>query len=230
MNWRYREVAAVQNSADWFSCRAGCLTASNLNRLIEYDAGSGLYVASRIKSGKSKGERTKKAQDYITDVLAERLTGKAAEHYVSYYMDRGRELEGEARRTYQLAHEVDVELVGFVLHESINWFGASPDGYCEGAGWEVKCPASSTHLEYLLDRCETFQGVPLEYFPQCDAGMSVLGLDEWRFASYSPDFPKHLQLYSAVLKRDEKRIDSLEALIRDVLAEVEQIKEQLGEV
>lgn len=228
--FRDREVATIQSSAEWFKCRCGCLTASNLNRFIEYDAESGLYVPSLLKTGKSKGQRTKKAQDYITDVLAERLTGNAAEHYVSYFMDHGRELEGEARRTYTLRHNEIVETVGFVLHPSIAWFGASPDGVIEEqSGFEVKCPSSSTHLEYLLGRCETFEGVPLEYLPQCDAGMSVLGMDEWRFASYHPEFPKHLQLYTTTLKRNQERIYSLEDAVRTVLAEVAELTAQLAE-
>lgn len=226
--FRDREVAAVQNSSEWFKCRAGCITASNLNRLVEYDADSGIYVASLLKTGKNKGNRKKEAADYLINVMAERMTGNAAENYVSFFMDRGRELEPEARKTYMLRHNVVVETVGFVLHESIQWFGASPDGVIEEqAGFEVKCPSSSTHLEYLMGRCETLQGVPVEYLAQLDAGMSVLGLSEWRFASYSELFPRELQLYTTVLKRDEKRIASLEQCVVKALQEVEQQMEAL---
>jgi hypothetical protein len=214
-NWRDREVAAIQNTADWFKARCGCFTASAVGRLLE-----------RLKKD---GSRTKKGKDYITDVIAERLTGTAAEHYVSYFMDRGRETEPEARGAYEVAHECLIDQVGFVLHPSIKWFGASPDGVLNGnVGWEVKCPSSSTHLEYLMGDCEMVDGVPAEYVPQCDSGMACLGLDEWIFASYHADFPPHLQLYSARLKRDEKRIAALEYAVIEANAEVEAVLARLA--
>jgi len=213
MNWRDREVSEGQRTHEWFQARVACLTASQAHLVLQ-----------RLKNG----QRSQKAKDYITEIVAERLTGKVVEKYVSYFMDLGNEREPEARKAYEKQFQCMIQPVGFILHPNIKWFGASPDGVIdEEIGVEFKCPQSSTHVEYLTGQCEMIEGVPAEYISQCDAGMACLELDRWIFASYHPDMPKHLQFYSVDLRRNEKRIAELEYGVVEFLNEVDAVLEKL---
>jgi hypothetical protein len=71
----------AETKAAWLSARAGKLTASRMADAMDFR-----------KDGKPSAARTK----YMHELLAERLTGLSAPHFVSPAMEHGLEYEDEA--------------------------------------------------------------------------------------------------------------------------------------
>ena len=177
-----------QNTPEWLMQRLGMLTASHM-----YD------VTNKLKSGKYSAAREK----YLMDVVIERLTGRAAEHFCTPAMERGLETEPRARAAYEIATGNDVDDGGFWIHPNLEWFGASPDGLIGKDGClELKCPNTSTHLEYL-----EADVIPVEYAPQMLAQLCCTGRKWCDFMSFDDRLPESLQRF---IKRFEPSAELLE--------------------
>ena len=131
-----------QGSTAWHRVRCGIPTASNFDKFI---TGGTLKLANNATS---RGYRNK--------LLAEWLIGKPVEdEYINAYMQRGTELEDEARRKYEFIRDVTVEQVGFVLGVGA---GGSPDGLVGDDGMiEIKCYELKHHIGCLLDLDDSHQ-------------------------------------------------------------------------
>lgn len=165
-----------QNTPEWIVQRGGCLTASKM-----YD------VCNKLKSGKFSAARDK----VLMEIVIERLTGRATEHFVSPAMEHGLETEPRARAAYELASGQDVDDGGFWMHPTLEWYGASPDGLCGEDGLvEIKCPTTATHLEYLENDL-----LPVEYMPQMLAQLCCTERKWCDFVSFDDRLPKPLQLF-----------------------------------
>lgn len=199
-------ITALQQDAEWFAARIGCLTASRIA-----DA-----VAKRTKGN---GELQCRA-DLRLALAVERVTNKPSENYVSKWMERGVEMEPLARAAYELRRDVETEQVGFVIHPTLNWAGCSPDGLIGTDGLlELKVPKSTTHAEYLLGEC-----VPEEYIPQMTWQLACCPGRQWNdFVSYCPDFPAPLDVFICRLNRDNQKIAVMEAESTVFLKEVEDL-------
>ena len=135
-----------QQTPEWFAQRAGKVTASRV-----------ADVMAKVKSGEAAGRANYRAQ-----LVAERLTGTAAESYSNAAMQWGTDTEPYARMAYEAATGNLVLETGFVLHPEIGFSGASPDGLIGNDGLvEIKCPNTATHIDYLLAST-----VPEKYKPQ----------------------------------------------------------------
>lgn len=203
---RLNIISEGQHTEEWFAARIGCLTASR--------------IADAIAKRKKGDDELQCRADLRLALAVERVTNKPSETYVSPWMERGTELEPLARAAYELRQGVEVEQVGFVLHPSINWSGASPDGLVGRDGMaQFKVPKSTTHAEYLLGEC-----VPEIYIPQMMWEMACCPGREWsEFASYCPDFPEPLDLCIYRLRRDNQVIAVMEATAEVFLKEVEDL-------
>lgn len=192
---------APQRSDAWFADRLGHVTASRLNDL-----------RAKIKSGEAASRR-----NYRMEIICERLTGRREESFNNAAMQWGTDQEPAARMAYELTTENWVEEVGFCRHESILWFGASPDGFVGERGLiEIKAPNTATHIDYLL------AGKPPEkYLNQMQCQMACTGRDWCDFVSFDPRLPEDLQLFIVRLDRDDKFIAEMEADVQAFLAEVE---------
>ncbi len=196
-----------QGSDEWLAARAGKVTASRI-----------ADVMAKIKTGEAAARR-----DYKAQLVAEILTGRPQEDaYINAEMQWGIEQELFARSAYEVAKDVMVDQVGFVLHPAIDRAGASPDGYSGPVGLEIKCPKTATHLQYLLDGV-----VPAKYQPQMLWQMACMGTEACDFVSFDPRLPEHLQLFVARFQRDEKRIQEMTAEVEKFLAEVDDVLAQL---
>ena len=101
-----------QGSAAWRQIRAGLPTASNFKCIL------------------AKGEgKTRKS--YLNRLAAEIITGNPMESFKSSEMDRGNQMEGEARNYYAYLTDTDPELIGFVRNGKK---GASPDSFVGADG------------------------------------------------------------------------------------------------
>lgn len=196
-----------QRTEAWFAARAGKATASRIADII-----------AKTKSGPSASR-----QAYAVQLALERITGQREEGFTSAAMQRGTELEAEARAAYETERGVLVREIGFVDHPSIAMSGASPDGMVGSDGLlEIKCPDSKQHLEYLR-----LQTVPARYKPQVHWQIACTGRAWCDFASYDPRFPEGLQLHIVRVPRDAEYIAELEAEVTTFLDEVAQMVSEI---
>ena len=195
-----------QPTAEWLQARTGRITASRIVDVLNY--------LKPTKAMLEKGvapEEGQKRKDYRMEILCERLTLVAAEHFVSKPMRFGADYEDDARRAYELKTEWMVDQTGFVLHPNFDFAGASPDGLVgtEG-GIEIKVPNTATHLSYLLADV-----VPAEYQPQMYFNMECCELAWMDFVSYDLRLPEPLRLFVKRLPYDE---DRCREITREVLS------------
>jgi putative phage-type endonuclease len=176
-----------QQSVEWLKFRIGRITAS---RVVD--------VMNFRKDGKPGADR----KNYLAELVAERLTGRAAEHYVTPYMERGTEEEPFARAAYEVATGEDVEQVGAIVHPDLPFFSASPDGLVGDDGMvEFKAPTTANHLAWLMA-----DEVPEEHKWQMYAGMSCSGRQWCDFVSFDSRLPHGLRVFTKRLMRDDRGV------------------------
>ena len=197
-----------QRTEEWFQARLGKVTASRISDVI-----------AKTKTGVSTSR-----QNYLIQLVSERLTGKKGDSYVNQAMLDGIEREDAARKLYEIERNVSVSEVGFFEHPVLSMSGASPDGVVhaeiEGkyAGLiEIKCPIETTHTNTLMSK-----SVPSKYIPQMQWQLACTGAKWVDFVSYNPNFPEELQLFVARVDRDDAYIAELEAEVIKFLDEVDQ--------
>ena len=200
-----------QQTPEWLHQRHGMVTGSRVADVV----GRKRPTAEQKKAG-MPGDYYKARQDYLWDVIIERLTGRSAETYVTPAMEFGIENEPLARAAYELEKDVEVEAVGFAIHPQIEWFGASPDGLVGTDGClEIKVPNSSTHLAYLLEG-----EIPVDYMPQMMAEMACAERKWCDFVSFDPRLPPKLRFFCRRFHRNDALIAQMETEIRAFLEEV----------
>lgn len=185
-----------QGSQEWFDIRLGKLTASRIAMLY-----SGFRTYRRLKR----------------NICLERLTGEREQFVTNDAIEWGVHTELFARAAYEVETDVEVDLVGFVQHESIAGFGCSPDGYIGTDGLiEIKCPQTNTHLTYIQE-----DKPPKKYIPQMQAQMAITGRKWCDFVSYDPRVEKDLQLFIKRVERDDEYIADMIQKVTVFLASVE---------
>jgi putative phage-type endonuclease len=199
-----------QRTEEWFQQRLGKVTASRISDVI-----------AKTKTGVSTSR-----QNYLVQLVSERLTGKKGDSFVNQAMLDGIERESAARELYERTRGVSVTEVGFFDHPTIAMSGASPDGAVNAeedgkyAGLiEIKCPIETTHTNTLMSK-----SVPSKYKPQIQWQMASVSPNvKWvDFISFNPNFPDTMQLFVARVDRDNDYIAELEAEVVKFLDEVEQ--------
>jgi putative phage-type endonuclease len=200
-----------QGSASWLQARIGRITAS---RVVD--------VMNFRKDGKPGADRVR----YFGEVLCERLTGIATEHYVSPYMEHGTEMEPLARASYEVATGNDVEQIGIAIHPTMDYFSCSPDGLVNADGIvEFKAPAMITHLNWLLAG-----EVPEEHKAQIYSGMVCCEREWGDFCSYDDRFPDPLKRFIKRLDYDKAKIAEIESAVRQFHEEVEAMIDKLQSI
>ena len=188
-----------QRTDQWFSARIGKVTASRV-----------ADVVAKTKSGYSASR-----DNYMAQLVCERLTGKPTEGFSSTAMQWGTDTEPLARAAYEAKMDVLVDEVGFIDHPSIVNSGASPDGLVGADGLiEIKCSNTNTQIDTLLT-----QTVPKKYADQIFWQMACTNRDWCDFVSYDPRLPPDLQLFIKRIPRDDKYIQLLEAEVIEFLTE-----------
>lgn len=199
-----------QGSPEWFAQRLGKVTASRVADVI-----------AKTKTGYSTSR-----ENYMAQLICERLTSVVVESYTNAAMAHGTETEPLARAAYEALKNVLVDEVSFINHPTIANSGASPDGMIGDDGLlEIKCPNTATHLETLRTK-----KVPTKYNIQMQWQMASTGRKWCDFVSFDNRLPEHLQLFVARVKRDETYIAELEQevskFIRELDATVEYFKKE----
>jgi putative phage-type endonuclease len=213
-----------QNTPEWVVQRVGCLTASHMAEVV------GRYKPTKAQLAKGEAPDYLKARaDYLMDVVIERLTGRATEHFCTQAMERGIETEPRARAAYEIETGCDVKDGGFWMHDSIEWFGASPDGLVGTDGLlEIKCPTTAVHLEYL-----EADVIPVEYAPQMLAQLCCTGRKWCDFVSFDDRLPASLQLFIRRFEPSPKLLEECEAeaklFLEDVILKLGKLAERVQE-
>jgi hypothetical protein len=185
-----------QGTDEWRACRAGIPTAS------EFDT-----VHAKGKSGgDSKTRRT-----YMLKLIGERLTGAPMYSYSNDHMERGKEMEAEARNLYSMVSDLEPVQIGFMRRGDA---GASPDSLVGNDGLlEIKTKLAHLQLDVLLT-----DEFPPEHRAQCQ-GQLWIAQREWvDFVSYWPGLP----LFAKRVFRDEDYIKRLAEAVRVFNAEMEE--------
>lgn len=194
-------IDCEQGSAEWLAVRAGIPSASNFDKLVT-----------------AKGEASKQAQKYLYALAAEKVSGIKEESFQSQAMLKGIETEPEAVAYYELTQGVEVQEVGFVLHDSKR-YGCSPDRLVGADGLlEVKCPLPSTHVSYLLEN-NLYQ----DYLQQVQGQLLVTGRKWCDLISYS----RGLRPLIVRVERDEKFLKALELNLEKFCNDLNSIIERI---
>jgi putative phage-type endonuclease len=199
-----------QRTDEWFQQRLGKVTASRISDVI-----------AKTKTGVSTSR-----QNYLVQLVSERLTGKKGDSFVNQAMLDGIERESAARELYERTRGVSVTEVGFFDHPTIAMSGASPDGAVNAeedgkyAGLiEIKCPIETTHTNTLMSKSVNNKYMPQIQWQMASVSPNVKWVD---FISFNPNFPDTMQLFVARVERDNAYIAELEAEVIKFLDEVEQ--------
>ncbi len=194
-----------QYSDEWWAARVGRPSASCFDQILT------------PKTLKPSGQ----AQKYLYTLAGERLTGVKETGYHNAAMQRGMEMEEEARSLFEMTMDLDVEQVGIIYPDGQKRWGCSPDGLMDHAGLELKCPILSTHVAYLLAG-----GLPREYILQVQGAMLITGFSHWFFMSYYP------KLSPLIIKvpRDDKICAALKIELEVFCERLDRVEEQLREL
>lgn len=190
-----------QRTDDWYNIRKGKMTASNADTII----------------ANGKGLET-----YIYNLMAEYYSSAEKENYINADMQRGIDLEPEARLEFEFYTDLDVQEVGFIEYNE--FIGVSPDGLIGDDGLiEIKCPNDSVYFKLLLS-----DNIKPEYIAQMQMQMYITDRQYCYFVSYNPNFEK--SLYIKKINRDEEIIEKLKKGLDKGTQLIKEIKENFRKV
>ena len=195
-----------QGSEGWHDTRASLLTASNFGKAI----------------GKPGLTRDK----LMYQIAAAQLFG--VKEYATQgnkptpAMQRGTDLEPEARDMFELATGLEVTETGICTNDRYPGLGASPDGIITpSVGLEVKSPLATTCVEYLRK-----QRLPPVYRWQVYGQMLICEFEQIHFWVYHPTLPPlHI-----LVERDEEEIEKLKTGLGQFMTELNHLKKELLEL
>jgi len=195
---------------DWLAMRAGKFT------------GSDFYLFMSLLK---KGELTETAESKLYEKVLANF-GDYPENITSAAMERGTELEPEARAEYIAETFNDVQEVGFVDYESLR-AGVSPDGVIYDADGnidrlvEIKCPGIKNYIKMAKGK------IPTQYIVQTQMQMLITGAKSCDFVIYHPS----MRLVIKNIKPDEQMqkdiqtvLEKLNPLYDEILSDIETMR------
>ena len=198
----YRELE--QNTPEWMQVRLGKFTASDC------------YAIGTAGSGKGKDG----LETLCLEKASEILTGQLPEMFTNEDVERGHQLEQEARISYELETGRAVEQVGFI--EVNEFVGCSPDGLVEEDGLvEFKAKNNKNHLIALLGK------IDIKYQWQMQFQMLCLARNWCDFVSFNPNYSKAPNIKIVRVYKDDEMQDALK---RGLDKGINRIKEILEKV
>ena len=160
-----------QGTDDWYACRCGVLTASEMKRII---------TPKTLKYSDNPDSRT-----HLNELLAQRITRYVEPTYITDDMLRGKEDEIAARLAYA-EHFAPVEEVGFITNDEWGFvIGCSPDGLVgDDGGIECKSRRQKYQVSTIVSGT-----VPDEHVIQVQTCMLVAQRPWWDYVSYCAGLP-----------------------------------------
>ena len=187
-----------QGSDEWRTARLGIPTASEFATVMAQRGPRG---------GEPKGRRT-----YMLKLIGEILTGEPMYNFSNDHMERGKEMEDEARDAYAFMTDLDPQRIGFLRRGDA---GCSPDSLIGDNGMlEIK-----TKLAHLQLDCILSDELPSEHRAQCQGQLWIAEREWVDFVSYWPGLP----LFVKRVFRDEDYIKQLAAAVQAFNAEMNEL-------
>ena len=190
-------INCEQGSEEWLHHRLGIVTASEFDTVMA--------------KGQGKTRRT-----YMLKLIGEILTGEPQERYTNKHMERGHEMEPEARDYYAFMSDVEPQRVGFLKRGRI---GCSPDSLIgENGMHEIKTKLPHLHIDVLLNDV-----LPSEHKAQCQGSLWVAEREWIDFQSYWPKLPGFIKR----VYRDEKYIKTIEQEVNTFIEEMDKLIDRI---
>ena len=187
-----------QRSEEWYAIRKGKMTASKAHVVITN--GTGLDT-------------------YISELMAEYYSSEPQEQISNKDIQRGIDLEPQARNMFMLETGLIVKQVGFIIVNE--YVGCSPDGLIDDDGLvEYKCPNDKNYFQLLLT-----EKIKPEYISQMQWQMHNTKRNYCYFCAYNPNFERSL-----FIKKIEKDLDTFNKIdigIQSGITKIEKIKEKI---
>jgi len=207
--------SVAERRGAWLNERYGKFTASGFYRVMWYYKKS----LDKLPAG---------AVTYAMEKAAERLSDRddSDDGYTSRDMQWGIDHEVEAVNLFTERTGFGVDFVGdkqryIALNDDI---GGTPDGIIQHhdqfGGVEMKCPASSTHIKYMMSICDpqTLKDYESKYYWQVQGQMMITNSTRWWFCSYDPRFNREdNRLLAVEITRNESDIEALETRLKMVV-------------
>lgn len=171
------------------------------------------------------GNQGKGLETLCWEKTAEKYSTAEKENYTNEHLERGKELEEQARGIYELTTGNNVQVVGFVTDETISKVGgASPDGMVGDDGLlEIKCFADTKHFKAIIDYKKTGKfEIESQYVWQMQMQMLFTGRNWVDFSIYNPSYKDSL-LIQRVTKDEvmQEKIKVGLAMGEKILKEIE---------
>ena len=188
-----------QGSPEWFMGRLGIPTASRFNELLT------------PKTRKPAASRER----YMAELLAEWVLNQPIDWGSNSIVERGTDLEDEARRYYSMLQDVDVQKVGFVTRDD-GLVGGSPDGLVGSDGvLEIKNYMAVHHMQALLGTNK-----PDEHLGQIQGYLYLTDRAWCDLIFYNPELPKRI----IRIDRDQGYLDAFLPVLEDFIGGLEALK------
>jgi hypothetical protein len=151
-------------SFEWLQARLGIPTASCFSKIVS---------PKQLKP-------SAQATGYMHQLCAEWLIGAPLDELDTPAMARGRELEPQAVRYYEMQRDCETTVAGFCLNDD-RTIGCSPDRLVgQDGGLEIKCPMGKQQVSNILN------GVDGEHRCQVQGCLWVTGRSWWDVLSFHP--------------------------------------------
>lgn len=183
-------IDCEQGTQEWLLARAGIPTASEFEDII----------STKRCGGKKAGYL-----NLMRRLAGERIIGEIAEPATSIAMQRGHDLEPEARNTYALITDEIPQTVGFILSDDRRK-GFSPDAFIGNDGiLEIK----TKKPEFLIE-CIENDDFPEDHKAQCQGGLWIAErewIDIMVYWQGLPPFIKRSYRDDAYIKRLSEELE-----------------------
>lgn len=186
-----------QGTPEWFDVRKGLATSSQFATIMANGRG---------------GAPSKTRQTYMYKLAGELITGDPMDNFTNHHMERGHEMELEARRYYEFMEDVKTEQVGFITNYGA---GSSPDSLIGKDGMlEIK-----TKLPHLMLNILEADDFPAEHKAQCQGQLWIAEREWVDLICYWPKMPPFI-----------KRAYRDDAYIKTISDAVNQFNNELNEL
>lgn len=187
-----------QGTPEWLELRKGKMTASHAQAI---------------------GNNGKGLDSYIMQIMSEYHSNAEKEHYTNGDIERGLELEPQAREMYELETGKEVEQVGFI--ESDEYSGCSPDGLVgDDGGIEIKCLNDLNHYKMIVNGEKEIDS---KYKWQIQMNLLITGRKWWDYVGYNQNFKKSLLVFR--ITPDEKMQEKLREGLKNGSLKIKELKE-----
>lgn len=182
-------------------------------------------IAESFSTKTDATKRVEQSSVAIGDGLKSSIYAKVAERHFfdesdgfqSDAMERGNDLEPEARDMYEDRYFVEVEQVGYISYGE--WFGVSPDGLVGDDGMiEIKCPLGKEWIRFSEQR-----EIDKKYVAQMQWTMWLTGRKWCDFIYFHPDggmIVERVLPDPAMFEAFEQKVPIVEKMLNDVSARI----------